>query len=157
MRELLIQLHREFETGRRARGPASRHVGPRLSVEGGIDFDGVEVLRIERQLVEPLAASAGTRTAQLQLGLDLTQVNADRTTALPMPTVIVADAAGVIRWIDVHPDYTTRTEAGQILQAITHGRLHVFIFRGGFLDVVDLFWIEVDGEDAVCLCLCRPG
>ena len=36
-----------------------------------------------------------------------------------MPTVVTADAAGVIRWIDVHPDYTTRTEPDQILQAIT--------------------------------------
>ena len=54
-----------------------------------------------------------------EFGLDLTQVNADGTTGLPMPTVIIADAAGVIRWIDVHLDYTARTEPGQILQAIT--------------------------------------
>ena len=65
------------------------------------------------------APSQGVRAAQLQLGLDLTQVNADGTTALPMPTVIIADAAGVIRWIDVHRDYTTRSEPDQILQAIT--------------------------------------
>ena len=64
------------------------------------------------------APSEGARAAQLQLGLDLTQVNADGTTALPMPTVIVADAAGVIRWIDVHRDYTTRTEPDHILRAI---------------------------------------
>jgi peroxiredoxin len=65
------------------------------------------------------APSDGARAAQLQLGLDLTKVNADGTTALPMPTVIVADAAGVIRWIDVHRDYTTATEPDQILQALT--------------------------------------
>ena len=65
------------------------------------------------------APSEGTRAAQLQLGLDLTQVNADGTTGIPMPTVIAVDAAGVIRWIDVHRDYTTRTEPGQILQAVT--------------------------------------
>ena len=63
--------------------------------------------------------SQDTRAAQLQLGLDLTKINADGTTALPMPTVIIADAAGVIRWIDVHGDYSTRTEPDQILQAIT--------------------------------------
>ena len=51
--------------------------------------------------------------------MDLTQVNADGTTALPMPTVIVADAARVIGWIDMHRDYTTGTEPHQILQAIT--------------------------------------
>ena len=75
------------------------------------------------QIAGPLgiltAPSDGTRAAQLQLGLDLTQVNADGTTALPMPAVVIADADGVIRWIDVHLDYTTRTEPGQVLQAVT--------------------------------------
>jgi peroxiredoxin len=75
--------------------------------------------QIAGQLGILTAPSDGVRAAQLQLGLDLTEVNADRTTGLPMPTVIIADAAGVIRWIDVHRDYTTRTEPGQILQAIT--------------------------------------
>lgn len=75
--------------------------------------------QIAGQLGILTAPSDGTRAAQLQLGLDLTQVNADGTTALPMPTVVIADADGVIRWIDVHPDYTTRTEPGQVLQAVT--------------------------------------
>jgi len=65
------------------------------------------------------APSDGTRAAQLQLGLDITQVNADGTTGLPMPTVVIADADGIIRWIDVHLDYTARTEPGQVLQAIS--------------------------------------
>jgi peroxiredoxin len=73
---------------------------------------------IARQLGILTRPSDGARAAQLELGLDLTQVNADGTTGLPMPTVVIADAAGVIRWIDVHRDYTTRTEPGQILQAI---------------------------------------
>jgi peroxiredoxin len=55
------------------------------------------------------------RAAQLQLGLDLTTVNADGTIALPMPAVVIADASHVVRWIDVHPDYSTRTEPAQIL------------------------------------------
>lgn len=75
--------------------------------------------QIAGQLGILTAPSDGTRAAQLQLGLDLTQVNADGTTALPMPTVVIADADGVIRWIDVHLDYATRTEPGQILQAVT--------------------------------------
>jgi peroxiredoxin len=62
--------------------------------------------------------SDGARAAQLQLGLDLTKVNADGTTTLPMPAVIVVDASAVIRWIDVRRDYTTRTEPDQVLQAI---------------------------------------
>jgi peroxiredoxin len=75
--------------------------------------------QIARQLGILTAPSDGARAAQLQLGLDLAQANADGTTGLPMPTVIIADAAGVIGWIDVHRDYTTRTEPAQILQAIT--------------------------------------
>jgi peroxiredoxin len=60
------------------------------------------------------------RKSQLQLGLDLTTVNADGTVALPMPTVAVVDAGHTVRWIDVHPDYSTRSEPEQILKAIDH-------------------------------------
>ena len=56
--------------------------------------------------------------AQVKLGLDLTEVNADGGKALPMPTVVVVDAAGIIRWIDVHPNYTTRSEVPDILAAV---------------------------------------
>jgi peroxiredoxin len=75
--------------------------------------------QIAGQLGILTAPSDGARAAQLQLGLDLTQVNADGTTGLPMPTVVIADDDGVIRWIDVHLDYTTMTEPGQVLQAVT--------------------------------------
>ena len=56
--------------------------------------------------------------AQLKLGLDLTQGNADGTTAIPMPTTVVIDADRVVRWVDVHPDYSTRSEVSDILAAI---------------------------------------
>jgi peroxiredoxin len=56
--------------------------------------------------------------AQLQLGLDLTAVNADGTTGLPMPTTLIVDADHVVRWVDVHPDYTTRSEPAEILAAV---------------------------------------
>ena len=74
--------------------------------------------QIAGQLGILTAPSDGARAAQLQLGLDLTKVNADGTTTLPMPTVIIVDSTGVIRWIDVHADYTTRTEPDQVLQAV---------------------------------------
>jgi peroxiredoxin len=64
------------------------------------------------------APSDDARAAQLQLGLDLTKVNVDATTTLPMPAVVIVDEAGVIRWLDVHADYTTRTEPREVLQAI---------------------------------------
>ena len=67
--------------------------------------------------------SPETRAAQLQLGLDLTVVNADGTVILPMPTAMIVDAAHVLRWIDVHPDYSTRSEPGQILDALDRAGL----------------------------------
>jgi peroxiredoxin len=56
--------------------------------------------------------------AQTALGIDLTEINADGGRALPMPTVAIVDANGVLRWIDVHPNYTTRTEPAAILAAL---------------------------------------
>ncbi len=64
------------------------------------------------------APSDEARAAQLELGLDLAVVNADGTTGLPMPTTIILDADHVVRWRDVHPDYTTRSEPAQILAAL---------------------------------------
>jgi peroxiredoxin len=64
------------------------------------------------------APSPEVRAAQLQLGLDLTSVNADGSTALPMPTTVILDGRQVIRWIDVHSDYSTRSEADDIVAAL---------------------------------------
>jgi peroxiredoxin len=62
--------------------------------------------------------SDDARAAQLQLGLDLTAVNADGTTSLPMPTTLIVDGDHVVRWVDVHLDYTTRSEPKEILAAL---------------------------------------
>jgi peroxiredoxin len=62
--------------------------------------------------------SEEARGAQLQLGLDLASVNADGTVALPMPTTVIVDGARTVRWIDVHPDYSTRTEPQQVIDAL---------------------------------------
>lgn len=64
------------------------------------------------------APSAEGLAAQLQLGLDLTEVNADGTIGIPMPTTMIVDADHKVRWIDVHPDYSTRSEPDQILAAL---------------------------------------
>jgi len=32
--------------------------------------------------------------------------------------VVIVNAAGTIRWIDVHPNHTTRSEPGTILAAL---------------------------------------
>ena len=66
-------------------------------------------------LTEP---SAEASAAQQKLGLDVAEHNADGGLSLPMPTTVVVDALGVIRWIDVHPNYTTRSEVPDILAAV---------------------------------------
>ena len=65
-----------------------------------------------------LPHSDEVRAAQEQLGLVVGTLNADGTDTLPMPTVVIADAQHTIRWIDVHPDYTTRSEVPDILTAV---------------------------------------
>jgi hypothetical protein len=36
-----------------------------------------------------------------------------------MPTVVVVDAEGIIRWIGVHPNYSRRSEPQDILAAVS--------------------------------------
>jgi peroxiredoxin len=60
----------------------------------------------------------GARAGQAKLGTDLTAINADGTYDLPLATTVVVDAHGTIRWIDVHPDYTTRSEPAEIIAAV---------------------------------------
>jgi len=62
--------------------------------------------------------SEEARAAQLEFGLDLTEVNADGSVTLPMPTVAILGADATVRWIDVHPDYSTRTETAEIIAAL---------------------------------------
>ena len=56
--------------------------------------------------------------AQRQLGLDLALVNAEGSTRLPRPTVLVVDQDRVVRFVDVQPDYTARTEVAAIIGAL---------------------------------------
>ena len=35
-----------------------------------------------------------------------------------MPTTVVVDAGGTIRWVDVHPLFATRSEPPEILAAV---------------------------------------
>jgi peroxiredoxin len=56
--------------------------------------------------------------AQRKLGLDLATVNAEGSTELPRPTVLIVDQDRVVRFVDVQPDYTARTEVADILAAL---------------------------------------
>ncbi|AUZ89143.1 peroxiredoxin-like family protein [Arthrobacter sp. TmT3-37] len=62
--------------------------------------------------------SAESEAARAALGIDVAGTNMDRTAAIPFPTVVVADATGTIRLIDVRVDYTTRTETYDIIEAL---------------------------------------
>ncbi len=64
-------------------------------------------------------ATAGRPPPSCSSVSTLTKVNADGTTTLPMPTVVMVDDAGGIRWLRVHADYTTRTEPNEVLHAVT--------------------------------------
>jgi peroxiredoxin len=57
--------------------------------------------------------------AQRTLGLDLAQVNAEGSTQLPRPTVLIVDKDHTVRFVDVQPDYTARTEVADILAGLT--------------------------------------
>jgi len=56
--------------------------------------------------------------AQRKLGLDLAKVNAEGSTELPRPTVLIVDGDRTVRFVDVQPDYTARTEVADILAAL---------------------------------------
>jgi hypothetical protein len=56
--------------------------------------------------------------AQRVLGLDIRDGNAEGAAELPMPTVLVVDRDRVVRFADVQPDYTSRTEVKAILSAL---------------------------------------
>jgi peroxiredoxin len=61
--------------------------------------------------------------AQRKLGLDLATVNAEGSTELPRPTVLIVDQNRVVKFVDVQPDYTARTEVPDIIDAL--GELHM--------------------------------
>jgi peroxiredoxin len=56
--------------------------------------------------------------AQRELGVDIRSARADGGTVLPMPTVLIVDRNRVLRFVDIHPDYTGRTEVNDILAAL---------------------------------------
>lgn len=70
------------------------------------------------QLGVVTAPSPEALELQRSHGLDLAAHNADGTAELPMPTTLIVDPNHVVRWIDVHPDYTTRSEPAQIIDAL---------------------------------------
>ena len=48
-------------------------------------------------------------------GLDLPGTNGDDSWTLPIPSRLVIDGSGVVRAVDIHPNYTTRPEPEKTL------------------------------------------
>ncbi|MGW4060377.1 peroxiredoxin-like family protein [Amycolatopsis sp. NPDC004747] len=71
---------------------------------------------VARRLGLSYPVSAPVREAMVTLGTDLEQVNG--TWELVHPAVLVVDRDRVLRFVDVHPDFVTRTEPGDILEAV---------------------------------------
>lgn len=77
--------------------------------------------QIPRQLgiLNP-ARTEEVKGADAALGVDVASTNADGTDDVAMPTAIIVDGAGIIRWIDVHPNYSVRTEPKAIIDALAN-------------------------------------
>jgi peroxiredoxin len=60
--------------------------------------------------------------AQRELGLDLAKVNAEGSINLPRPTVLILDQDRTVRFVDIQPDFTARTEVPDILAALAKVR-----------------------------------
>ncbi len=71
-----------------------------------------------RQLGIVTKPTPEARQAHTALGFDVADSNADATGDIPFPTVLVVDAGRVVRFADVHVDYTTRTEVPRIIEAV---------------------------------------
>ncbi|MDE1148027.1 MAG: peroxiredoxin-like family protein [Azospirillaceae bacterium] len=61
------------------------------------------------------AASQASLTAK---GVSLGDIIGTGTWELPMPAVVVVDRDGVVRYVDVSPDWLARTEPGPVLEAV---------------------------------------
>ncbi|MBB4687670.1 peroxiredoxin-like family protein [Amycolatopsis jiangsuensis] len=73
---------------------------------------------VARGLGITFRTSDEVREAQSSLGLDLGVQNGTGEWELPHPAVAVVAADRTIQFLDVHPDYTTRTDPAQVLAAL---------------------------------------
>ncbi len=74
--------------------------------------------RVARRLGIAFTQSAAVLAAQRAIGVDLVDANAEGSTWLPRPTVLVVDRDRTIRFADVRPDFTARTEVADIVEAL---------------------------------------
>lgn len=74
--------------------------------------------RVARRLGIAFQPAEDLLATQRSLGLDLTEVNAEGSAELLMPTVLIVDRDLSVRFADTHADYSTRTEVADILGAL---------------------------------------
>ena len=74
--------------------------------------------RVARAIGIAFEQSDEVLAAQRQLGLDLAKATAEGSSYLPRPTVLIVDRSRTVRFVDVQPDYTARTEVADILAAL---------------------------------------
>ncbi|HME02713.1 MAG TPA: peroxiredoxin-like family protein [Solirubrobacteraceae bacterium] len=74
--------------------------------------------RLARDLGITFQPRETTLEAQRALGVDIRATRPDAGTVLPMPTVLIVDQDQVVRFVDIHPDYTTRTEVEAIISLL---------------------------------------
>lgn len=96
--------------------------GSEAAVQGAeLEFDVLS--DIANQLADALGIvtepSAEARSAHTELGFDVADNNADGTARIPFPTVLLVDGSGIVQFVDVRTDYTSRTEVAEIIEALT--------------------------------------
>jgi hypothetical protein len=66
-------------------------------------------------------AAVGEPAGALAVGStvpDVKLIDPEGVPTLPWPTTTILDRGRALRWIDVHPDYSTRSEAADIVAAL---------------------------------------
>lgn len=109
-----------FGTRLIAISPQTPNISVKAARDAGLYLDlySDEGNALASQLGIVTVPSAESLKARALLGIDVAGTNMDRTAAIPSPTVVVVDATGAIRLIDVRVDCTTRTETCDIVDAL---------------------------------------
>jgi peroxiredoxin len=118
--ELLPELDR-FGAHLVAISPQSPDQSLSTTEKAGLEFTVLSdpSSRLARRIGISFQQSEDVLEAQRKLGLDLTEVNAEGSVELPRPTVLIIDKDRTVRFVDVQPDYTARTEVAEILGALS--------------------------------------
>lgn len=56
---------------------------------------------------------------QASFGMGVPESNSDGTAREPMPTTAILNREGILEFVDIHPNFTTRTEVDEIIRAVT--------------------------------------